>query len=424
MSKKRSLPASNKRKSVGPTPAKVSKTNNISAALFEVRNYTKKPGDVLTFGQGDVGQLGLGADILERLRPALVNDVGKIVSVCAGGMHTLCLTEEGKVMSFGCNDEGALGRETAEEGSETLSGAVELPGKAVQVTAGDSHSAALLDDGRVFAWGAFRDSHGSMGLTPNGAEKFPVQMPVDSKVVKIASGGDHLVMLTADGLVYTCGCGEQGQLGRLYERTASRESRQGLNQLLLPALVISKHLKKVDDIWAGTYCTFFKEKSTDNIYACGLNNYFQLGLGKKLSQILRHFHPVKSEQFSNHTWRTIAGGQHHTLALDTDNVTYVIGRHEYGRLGLGENGKDIEELTIIPSLQQKKCVEIACGSSVSFAVTDNGEVYSWGMGTNGQLGSGEEEDLYEPKKVGGKQLEGKRVVQVSSGGQHTVILTN
>lgn len=59
--------------------------------------YTKTPGAVLTFGQGDVGQLGLGADILERSRPAVVPCVDHVIDVCAGGMHTVCLTDSGEV---------------------------------------------------------------------------------------------------------------------------------------------------------------------------------------------------------------------------------------------------------------------------------------------------------------------------------------
>lgn len=48
-------------------------------------------------GAGDVGQLGLGPDVLEKTRPALVNLEQDIVDICAGGMHTVCLTSEGKV---------------------------------------------------------------------------------------------------------------------------------------------------------------------------------------------------------------------------------------------------------------------------------------------------------------------------------------
>lgn len=71
---------------------------------------------------------------------------------------TKCLLKlcAGQVYTFGCNDEGALGRDTSEEGSEFEPGMVELPGKVVFVSAGDSHSAALLEDGKVFIWGNFR----------------------------------------------------------------------------------------------------------------------------------------------------------------------------------------------------------------------------------------------------------------------------
>ena len=55
-------------------------------------------GVVLACGEGDVGQLGLGPDVMEKSRPALVNiDGQKIVSAVAGGMHTICLTNKGEV---------------------------------------------------------------------------------------------------------------------------------------------------------------------------------------------------------------------------------------------------------------------------------------------------------------------------------------
>lgn len=63
-----------------------------------------------------------------------------------------------QIYTFGCNDEGALGRDTSEEGSEMVPGKVELAEKVVQVSAGDSHTAALTEDGSVFIWGSFRVS--------------------------------------------------------------------------------------------------------------------------------------------------------------------------------------------------------------------------------------------------------------------------
>lgn len=62
-------------------------------------------------------------------------------------------------MTFGCNDEGALGRSTSDEESSSVPGEVELAGTVVQICAGDCHSAALLDTGRLFVWGTFRVSN-------------------------------------------------------------------------------------------------------------------------------------------------------------------------------------------------------------------------------------------------------------------------
>ena len=49
-------------------------------------------------GQGDVGQLGLGEDVLEKNRPAAVNGIKDLVDVYAGGMHTVCLTANGELV--------------------------------------------------------------------------------------------------------------------------------------------------------------------------------------------------------------------------------------------------------------------------------------------------------------------------------------
>jgi hypothetical protein len=58
-------------------------------------------------------------------------------------------------------------------------------------------------------------------------------------------------------------------------------------------------------------------------------------------------------------------------------VIYALGRKEYGRLGLGEDCDDAKKLIPIPALRDKKCVDISCGSSASFAVTDKGKYKQW-----------------------------------------------
>lgn len=133
------------------------KKSRINLVSHPIPKLNQKSGNLLVCGQNDVGQLGLNPDdTMEKTRPAQNAEVTNIVDVKAGGMHSLALTKSGEIWSFGCNDEGALGRNTEEEGSETKPRKIELPGKAVKISAGDSHSACLLEDGRAFAWGSFR----------------------------------------------------------------------------------------------------------------------------------------------------------------------------------------------------------------------------------------------------------------------------
>ena len=71
----------------------------ISSLFISVHHPSHKsiPGKVLTCGEGDVGQLGLGEDVMERERPAIVNIPDPVIQVYGGGMHTVCLTEKGEV---------------------------------------------------------------------------------------------------------------------------------------------------------------------------------------------------------------------------------------------------------------------------------------------------------------------------------------
>ncbi|MBN3290363.1 RCC1 protein, partial [Polypterus senegalus] len=350
--------------------------NEFKSSEMEVHEQSKiytrtLPGQVLTLGQGDVGQLGLGVDVLERKKPALVSLPEEIVQAEAGGMHTVCLGKSGTIYTFGCNDEGALGRDTNEEGSEMVPAKVELNEKIIQVSAGDSHTAALTEDGRVYIWGSFRDNNGVIGLLePLKPCAKPVQFKMDHAVVKIASGNDHLMMLTAGGILYSSGCGDQGQLGRVPELFTNRGGRRGLG--------------------------------TVSNNSC--------------------FTPINLTAFKNSTksWVAFSGGQHHTVCLDSEGKVYSLGRAEYGRLGLGKEAEEKRIPTLVPVLTD--VISVACGASVSYAVTRNGHLYAWGMGTNMQLGTGEEDDEWSPIEMTGKQLEKRAVLSVSSGGQHTVLL--
>lgn len=145
------------------------------------------PLHVYVFGEGSSGELGLGAaknaiDVKRpRLNANLPADKVGVVHIACGGMHVAALTRDGTVLTWGVNDQGALGRDTQWEGGlrdmdedsddednaglnpkESTPGPITTFPEGTVITklsAGDSHTLALTDDGRVFGWGTFRVSH-------------------------------------------------------------------------------------------------------------------------------------------------------------------------------------------------------------------------------------------------------------------------
>lgn len=120
----------------------------------------------------------------------------------------------------------------------------------------------------------------SVGHTGQGLASI-VQRSALRQALPVLSGNDHLVMLTDDGDLYTLGCGEQGQLGRVPELFANRGGRQGLGRLLVPRCVLLKSRGtrgrvRFQDAFCGAYFTF-AISCEGHVYGFGLSNYHQLG---------------------------------------------------------------------------------------------------------------------------------------------------
>lgn len=154
--------------------------------------------NVYVCGEGSSGELGLGSaktsiDVKRpRLNALLSAEKVGVVQVAVGGMHCVALTHDNKILTWGVNDQGALGRDTTWEGgykdidenkshsdSESEgdpdlnpyeSTPTAIPASSfpkgtifVEVAAGDSSSFALTDDGKVYGWGTFRvRAHGQL----------------------------------------------------------------------------------------------------------------------------------------------------------------------------------------------------------------------------------------------------------------------
>jgi len=425
-------------------------------------------GTCLVVGNGETGQLGLGPDIHERKKPFPVKTIKdkKIKVIAAGGMHTAIITEDHEIYTWGCNDEGALGRSCADDDEEMVPEQVFLPddaGRAVHITSGDSHCAVLDDGGQVYVWGNFRDGSGVLGLMCSKTKVVaPVKLVLDEFVVKIASGADHLALLANSGVAYTFGTGEVGQLGRGGRYFSDRGGRRGASYVLKPAPVRFNRLNRkhrlsvneggmssmpitprqgpltpsqsknkciVDNVFSSGMSTFIT--SDNKVYSFGLNNYQQLGHGDKDNR----FVPSVSDIYSEHMWKSITGGDHHIIALDQNNDVWCIGRGDDGRLGVvdpekkGEREETYDEVNKLikmdlPNNAECHPVQISAKGAVGYCRMSDGTGYSWGFGTCLQLTSGEDEDVNIPMQLQGGRIVGKRILSLACGGQHGVFIVD
>ncbi|TPX61935.1 hypothetical protein PhCBS80983_g00854 [Powellomyces hirtus] len=435
-----------------PRPAPVRRTFTKSIPFVQPMRHETR-GEIFVVGNGDCGQLGLGEDVLERDTPAMLKYFSdkNIVKVEAGGLHNMALSKDGKLYSWGCNDQLALGR----KGDETVPGPVEGLDdiQVVDVACGDSITVALTTGGRVYQWGTFRNSNGIFGFYPGiNVQGTPFLMKEVEKIISIACGNNHVVCTSSDGKIYTWGDGEQGQLGHKVlsarNRYASLVPRgitfypkalgvQRTTNAEDGTTTLRRPKRTFDRVFCGGYCTFLVHKS-QAVFAYGLNQFGQLGLGFNSEEFVHE--PQRVEGFNEESGlRCIAGGEHHTLLVDGTGTAYAFGRGQDGQLGLPQelldehapppfdDGKPspclVNSLVPIPSLSGVKWVS-ANGASC-LAVTekikpnDDSNLFTWGYGDMGQLDNNASGDERLPYNV---NLKGRTVINASMGGQHAVYL--
>ena len=172
-------------------------------------------GAVWSWGEGVFGKLGHG-DLLQRhLLPKKVEAFAgrRVVALSAGGHHSLALTADGAVWSWGNSYFGQLGH--GNQQNQLLPKQVEAFAgqRVVAVSAGAAHSLALTADGALWSWGDGARGRLGHGDTQSQPQPKKVEAFADQRVIAASAGAFHSLAITADGDVFTWGKGESGNLG-------------------------------------------------------------------------------------------------------------------------------------------------------------------------------------------------------------------
>ena len=118
----------------------------------------------------------------------------------------------------------------------------------------------------------------------------------------------------------------------------------------------------------------------------------------------------------------VSVGLNFTVFLTRQGQLYTCGTNTHGQLGHGDT-LDRPTPKIIELLEGiGPVVQIAAGPSYVLAVTDNGVVYSFGSGSNFCLGHGEQHDEFQPRAIQTFRRKDIHVVHVSAGDEHAVAL--
>ncbi len=170
---------------------------------------------------------------------------------------------------------------------------------------------------------------------------------------------------------------------------------------------------------AGNHFSLFLDTATNTVYGAGENLYGQLGQGVAGFDVATPVALEMPEGFDEQIVSISAGMIHGSLLTESGDV-YVWGYGNTGRLGLGDQETRLEATKLTGALDDANVVIVENGNGVSFAITDTGKLYGWGQNTNGQLGLGDEDNRLSPVEI---DVAGQRVVSVSSGTSHTLVLT-
>ncbi|KAH6755370.1 Regulator of chromosome condensation family protein [Perilla frutescens var. hirtella] len=351
---------------------------------------------LLSWGRGASGQLGGGIEEI-RIYPAPVGTIiappnfslarsipGRLPQLSNGelqlevgiscGLFHSGLVVDGKLWIWGKGDGGRLG--FGHENSVFVPALnPNLESDVRSIALGGLHSVALDVSGHVYTWGY--GGFGALGHSVYHRELLPklVDGSWDGEMCHIATSGTHTAAITKSGKLYIWGRDEgDGRLGL----------GPGRGPDFAGGLSTPSEVKAMPEPVAAVSCGgFFTMALTEGgqLWNWGANSNYELGRGDKIGG----WKPQPVPSLKDVRLVQIASGGYHSLALTDKGEVLSWGHGGHGQLGHSSlHSRKVPEP--VEALANEKVTYIACGGSSSAAVTDKGKLYMWGNAADSQLG--------------------------------------
>ncbi|MBI4947188.1 MAG: T9SS type A sorting domain-containing protein [Bacteroidetes bacterium] len=311
----------------------------------------------------------------------------KIIVLAAGYSHSLAIKSDGTVWGWGWNSSGQIGDNTTTNKwtpVQVLAGASGCGTYLCNITAvvaGNSHSMALKSDGTVWSWG--NNGWGQLGDNTTTQRNTPVQVSGLTGIVAIAAGRWHSIALKNDGTVWTWGRNMNGELGdnTFTDRWTPVQVHNWNN--------IGFFTNVVTIASGGDHVLALKNDGT--VWAWGSDGNGQLGDNAvSSSRLPLQVHGPGNSGFLSGIVK-IAGGAYHSIAIKNDGTVWTWGSGGNGELG---NGTTVWSLVPVQVLTGSSgCTTYLCdinsiagGTNHSSTLKNDGTIWDFGINTYGGLG--------------------------------------
>lgn len=379
------------------------------------------------WGSADHGQLFTENDepILspKEVKLNIDQEVKDIVEISCSEGHTLIVTSDGSCYACGCNDYGQIGHDSANKLGKVSSLNNQ---KVMSVVAGSQHSLALTEAGEVFSWGDNSCGQLGRGQVDENQAKQPkvIKTLVTYHIIQICSGNNHSLALSNDGIVFSWGANNYGQLG-----TGSSSQHMDIPQPLLSIRGIP-----VSQIIAGGNHCFILSMS-GALFGWGRNSFGQLGVNDENDRN----HPTQCKSLRQQRTVFVSCGEDHTCTLTQEGGVFTFGCGSHGQLGHDNTNNEILPRRVM-DMMGTVVTQIACGRRHTLTyVPETGRIYSFGSGSCGQLGLGNTDKKTSPvfvpcpfmssvnsKSPRAMEIDGTShiVSRIFSGGNKCIVLAN
>ena len=221
-------------------------------------------GTLHSFGHNHKGQLGLGHNNDVSL-PTPIPNLPKINTVSCGGDFTVCVDYEGFIWSFGENKYGQLGTETKQ---------ISMFLKKLKIfllffDCGFSHTLIITTNSNL--WSCGQNNFGQLCLVDKKDRSKPQQTSF-SNISKISTGYSHSLFQNYKGEIFSCGYNKHGACGLGHFKSLQ----------ITPSLIPNAPPNIVQFICGFNQSLFLD--SEGNVFSVGYNRYGSLGLGHNTNQ--------------------------------------------------------------------------------------------------------------------------------------------